>query len=96
MATSTRKPKPKTPSSSKKAQSASTAERDNNSLEQDARPPRTANAIAASNNGTPPAHEQIERRAYEIFVARGASHGMDKEDWFRAEREILGMADGAS
>jgi hypothetical protein len=34
--------------------------------------------------------EAVERRAYELFQARGCDHGCDLEDWFRAEREILG------
>ena len=33
--------------------------------------------------------EQIEKRAYELFEARGAEHGHDVEDWVRAESEIL-------
>lgn len=32
----------------------------------------------------------IARRAYEIFENRGAVHGHDWEDWFRAESEVLG------
>lgn len=32
---------------------------------------------------------QIEKRAYELFEARGAEHGHDVEDWVRAESEIL-------
>ncbi len=35
--------------------------------------------------------EQIARRAYEIFVARGGTHGYDIEDWLQAERELLGQ-----
>jgi hypothetical protein len=31
---------------------------------------------------------QIRQRAYEIFVARGAAHGQDVEDWVRAESEL--------
>jgi hypothetical protein len=31
-------------------------------------------------------------RAYEIFMARGASHGHDWADWFRAEQELNGAA----
>ena len=34
------------------------------------------------------AHEQVAQRAYEIFLARGATHGQDIEDWLRAEREL--------
>jgi hypothetical protein len=35
-----------------------------------------------------PNNEQIAKRAYEIFLARGASHGSDIEDWLQAEREL--------
>jgi HSP20 family protein len=31
----------------------------------------------------------IALRAYELFEARGAEHGHDWEDWFRAESELL-------
>lgn len=33
-------------------------------------------------------HEDIARRAYELYEERGAGHGHDWEDWFRAEREL--------
>ena len=33
--------------------------------------------------------EQIENRAYEIYLSRGGENGSDQEDWFRAERELL-------
>jgi general secretion pathway protein A len=33
--------------------------------------------------------EAIKRRAYELFEARGYEHGHDREDWWRAECEIL-------
>jgi len=33
-------------------------------------------------------HNQIERRAHEIFEARGKQHGQDWADWFRAELDI--------
>ena len=39
-------------------------------------------------NGNSPTREDIERRAYELFIARGAIHGNDLEDWFRAEQEF--------
>jgi hypothetical protein len=32
--------------------------------------------------------DQIRRRAFEIFLARGAAPGQDLEDWLRAEREL--------
>ncbi len=34
--------------------------------------------------------EAIARRAYEIYTARGGTHGYDIEDWLQAERELLG------
>jgi hypothetical protein len=41
---------------------------------------------------TPPrptsSSEEIARRAYELFLARGGAHGHDLEDWFQAEREL--------
>jgi len=33
--------------------------------------------------------DSIERRAYELFEARGFEHGHDREDWLNAESEIL-------
>jgi Protein of unknown function (DUF2934) len=38
--------------------------------------------------GAAPTTEQIARRAYEIFEARGGQHGRDLEDWLQAEREL--------
>ncbi|WP_426750044.1 DUF2934 domain-containing protein [Myxococcus sp. Y35] len=35
-----------------------------------------------------PTSEQIARRAYEIFLARGGTHGYAEQDWFQAEREL--------
>lgn len=39
-----------------------------------------------------PSHEEIARRAYEIFLARGGQHGHDHEDWAQAEQELTGGA----
>jgi HSP20 family molecular chaperone IbpA len=33
--------------------------------------------------------EVIAHRAYELFAANGFTHGHDREDWLRAESEIL-------
>lgn len=33
--------------------------------------------------------EVIAVRAYELFLARGAEHGKDEEDWLRAEAELI-------
>ena len=35
-----------------------------------------------------PAREGIERRAYELYLARGEVNGHDQDDWLRAEREL--------
>jgi len=32
---------------------------------------------------------RIRARAYEIYLARGASEGSDLEDWLQAEREVI-------
>ena len=35
-----------------------------------------------------PTNEQIARRAYEIYLSRGADHGRDTDDWLEAERQL--------
>ena len=35
-----------------------------------------------------PAREEIERRAYELYLARGEVNGFDQDDWLQAEREL--------
>lgn len=42
----------------------------------------------------PPIDEQIRQRAYEFFLARGATHGHDVEDWLRAQAELRQVTDG--
>jgi hypothetical protein len=36
-----------------------------------------------------PIREEIELRAYQIYVERGRAHGQDVEDWLQAERELV-------
>jgi len=36
-----------------------------------------------------PTREEIELRAYQIFLERGGWHGQDVEDWLEAERQLL-------
>jgi len=36
----------------------------------------------------PPAHEEIARRAYEIWLQRGGEPGHEAEDWAQAECEL--------
>ena len=39
-----------------------------------------------------PSHEEIRRRAYEIYLERGGLPGNELDDWHRAEREIQKVA----
>jgi hypothetical protein len=50
--------------------------------------PETTARNAAAPNRPQPSHEQIARRAYELFLARGAGHGQHEQDWAQAEREL--------
>ncbi len=49
--------------------------------------PRTPNARNAKPNA--PRTDEIARRAYGLFVARGGERGHELEDWLRAEAELL-------
>jgi len=35
-----------------------------------------------------PTHDEIARRAYQLFEERGGEPGREWENWFRAEREL--------
>jgi len=37
---------------------------------------------------THPTREEIELRAYQIYVERGGADGHDVDDWLQAEREL--------
>ena len=39
-----------------------------------------------------PNHDEIRRRAYEIYLERGGLPGQELEDWLQAEREIESAA----
>jgi hypothetical protein len=36
--------------------------------------------------------EDIARRAYQLYLQRGAGHGQDVDDWLKAERELMDAA----
>jgi hypothetical protein len=40
-----------------------------------------------------PSHDEIARRAYQLYQARGCEHGRDWDDWLQAERELRQGAD---
>lgn len=39
---------------------------------------------------SPDEQSRIARRAYELYLERGGSHGQDWDDWLTAEREVRG------
>jgi len=43
---------------------------------------------AAAKTARKPAHEQIAKRAYEIYLERGCTPGDPMQDWLRAEQEL--------
>ncbi len=48
----------------------------------------TVAAALSAERRNGPTREQIARRAYEIYLTRGGTHGYDIEDWLQAEREL--------
>jgi hypothetical protein len=48
---------------------------------------RAATAQAKAQTSSP-SREDVAKRAYELFLARGCTHGHDQEDWLQAEREL--------
>jgi hypothetical protein len=51
--------------------------------------PRSRKAKATDHRiATKPTHEEIAKRSYELYLARGATDGHDVEDWVQAETEL--------
>ncbi|HMJ12754.1 MAG TPA: DUF2934 domain-containing protein [Polyangiaceae bacterium] len=50
------------------------------------RKPRTNVVLLRS--AASPSHAEIARRAFELYLARGGTHGADLNDWLRAEHEL--------
>jgi hypothetical protein len=44
--------------------------------------------MADTSKSTVPTKEQISKRAFEIYLARGCEDGLDLSDWIEAEREL--------
>lgn len=55
-----------------------------------ATPPAEAAEPRGDEVGPETVRERIARRAYEIYTRRGGQHGLDLDDWLRAEQEITG------
>jgi Protein of unknown function (DUF2934) len=45
-------------------------------------------SAAAPNTGKLPTSEEIQSRAYQIYMERGGADGSDLEDWLQDEREL--------
>ena len=56
-----------------------------------ARAPKAEQTPVGPTTTTEPTLDDIRRRAYERYLARGAGDGMDFEDWLDAERELRGQ-----
>lgn len=50
--------------------------------------PQSAGGTTAANAG----RDRIAHRAYELYLARGGTDGQDMDDWFNAERELVGSS----
>jgi hypothetical protein len=53
-----------------------------------AAPRATRSNRPRASRSAPPSHEQIEARAYDLFVSSGCQHGRAVEFWLAAEREL--------
>ncbi len=45
--------------------------------------------MATGTTQAAPTKEQIEQRAYELYLQRGGEHGNDLADWLAAEKELM-------
>jgi hypothetical protein len=52
--------------------------------------PKSAKAGTKAATTTAPTFEEIAKRSYEIYLARGAEPGHEVEDWLSAEAELSG------
>ena len=49
---------------------------------------RKDTATHQTNPHNEPTFEEIQMRAYEIYIQRGRQAGSDLDDWFQAEKEL--------
>lgn len=53
--------------------------------------PKSVKAVSAKASGSiAPTFENIAKKSYEIYLARGAQPGHEVEDWLTAEAELSG------
>ena len=53
-------------------------------------PPASQSAGTESSHYEHNDRARVAERAYELYIARGAGHGQDMDDWLAAEREVSG------
>jgi len=51
---------------------------------------RIETPLASKANTKGDFNQKVQETAYQLFVARGYTHGNDLEDWFQAERIVKG------
>ena len=49
---------------------------------------KATTATTATSSAGVPTHEQISKRAYELYLERGSVEGHHDEDWLLAEAEL--------
>jgi hypothetical protein len=54
--------------------------------------PKSFTSSVTTMQTTAPSPDRIRERAYELYESRGCEPGQDKQDWLRAEQEILKRA----
>ena len=69
------------------------AERLGSHREHDMKTPELDQLSQSSTDVRGPSHEEIARRAYQLWEERGGAHGSDQEDWHRAEHELRHQAE---
>ena len=52
------------------------------------RPESISETLVARETASEPSDDEIRERAYEMYLERGGKHGLDFDDWVRAEREL--------
>jgi hypothetical protein len=57
--------------------------------------PETTEPISPQVTRPDPTHEDVQRRAYEIYLSQGRTEGRDLDNWLQAERE-LSQANGGT
>jgi len=52
-------------------------------------PAKPVTAAPAAGKAYQPTEEEIQTRAFELYVSEGCKEGSDLENWLRAEKELL-------